>query len=99
VNGEGFWPSRVPIKLSRKALIKEQKAKLGQVSPAETEEAEGSEIRRSGEAPHEFKASAKLEPEHDSDRGAGGVRRGGRRGVRRRTPEPNFNRVAARRFR
>ncbi len=79
------------IKLSRKALIKEQRAKLAQSAP----EAEGGVEETSGEAPAApasdqatpriRRTPATLESEHDHDRGRRGLRRGwGRRGDRRR---------------
>ena len=89
------------IKLSRKALIREQKAKLAQSAPAETGEAEtragaGSAVRRqqpAQAAPRIRRAPAELEPEHDSDRRRRGLRRERPARSSTKTNEPNFNRV------
>ena len=79
------------IKLSRKALIKEQKAKLAQSAPAEAEEAEiaapaapRQRRRPCTASPRVRRASAEFEPEHHPDRRRRRLRRGRRRGVRRR---------------
>ena len=89
------------IKLSRKALIKEQKAKLAQQGGAEPErsgDAGSAEkvltARGSASASSQRvrRAPTQIESEHDSDRGWRGVRRREREEFDEGS-EPNFNRV------
>ncbi len=78
------------IKLSRKALIKEQKAKLAPQAPVEREEAAIAPFEAPaapaapGKAPPRVRrASAEIQPEHHPHRRRRRLRRGRRRGVRR----------------